>query len=727
MEILAPAGSIAALKAAIKGGADAVYLGLGEHNARIKSADFSVENLPEWVDYAHLFAVKVYVTLNTAVKEEEISRFLFLAKKAAEAGADALIVSDLGMVRLLSAITDIPIHLSTQAGVQNSLDAKALAGLRIKRLILARETLPQDISEIKKYAEEIEVFAQGAICVSFSGGCLLGSKIYGASGNRGLCNQGCRLTYTALEESGKALKKGKLLSPRDLSLGVGVRKLADLGVTSIKIEGRLKSPAYVYAAVKYYREILSGGEGKESLHDLEESFNRGFTSGYTLKKSESIIDPKTSSHIGVPVGKVLRVLDRKGYKYAVVHSSYPFVKGDGAKILRKGEEVGGSDITSVQKIGEDYMIPVSEGVLAGDEVRLTRNHAKVEAAERIKNLLPIRMEMKGSVGEHLTLTARCGEISISSSSESTAEASHSSGNAAITEKLTRIGGTDFILESFSDRTDAPIYIPIAEVNELRRDVIKKLREALILEKMPSYRFDSTYKPQCRSAKKGKERIVEIGGAEDLLAAKGNRYVLTLDRQDRTEIAHILERTGKNCYLRLPKIAREKEVSLLRDLLQDFPSLGIYADNLYGVALARELKRGYIAGFGLNVFNEETAALFSDADFIAASVEYSECGDLLFRAGKLPLMSFAHCPFSIVYGKDCASCDRSSSILRYKNEEGTYLIKRREYISCDFTMYEDRVTRYPAALNGKSRFYSLIGLNAEEKRDMIKELSEEKGE
>ena len=190
MEILAPAGSIAALKAAIKGGADAVYLGLGEHNARIKSNDFNTENLSEWVGYSHLFGVKVYVTLNTAIKEEEIERALTLAKVAVNSGADALIISDLGLIKILSEISDVPLHLSTQAGVQNSADLLALKGLRIKRDILARETPLSEIKEIKKHIDEVEVFVQGALCVSFSGGCLLGSKVYGCSGNRGLCNQG---------------------------------------------------------------------------------------------------------------------------------------------------------------------------------------------------------------------------------------------------------------------------------------------------------------------------------------------------------------------------------------------------------------------------------------------------------------------------------------------------------------------------------------------------------
>lgn len=728
MEILAPAGSIAALKAAIKGGANAVYLGLGEHNARVKSNDFSTDNLAEWVGYSHLFGVKVYVTLNTAVKEEEISRVLSLAKVAADAGADALIVSDLGIVKILSEISDIPLHLSTQAGGQNSLDIEALKAFRIKRIILAREVPISDLSEIKKKANEIEIFAQGAICVAFSGGCLLGSKIYGASGNRGLCNQACRLTYTASDESGRVLKKGKLISPSDLSLGKGVLELAGK-VDSIKIEGRLKRPLYVYAATKYYRDILNGADERAAFRELSESFNRGFVKGYTLNKSAKIVNPLTSSHLGVSVGKILSLQERGGYPYAVVRSSYPFSKGDGAKILRNGVEVGGSDITSVQKIGRDYLIPISAGVKIGDEVRLTTNCRKVLEAERLENYLPIRIRLEGRIGEPLRISAMYGEFLAAISSDSLAEKAQSSDNRALTEKLSKLGGTDFVLSELQDLCDEALYIPVSELNRMRRDVLRMLRTAIIEARHPRYRVDlNGFHPGKLPSKRRAERLLEVSSAEELKDFVADRYIITADRFDQREMEKLLRSSSpKKCYLRLPKIAREKELPLLIDFLKEFPELGIYADNLYAITIARNLGRGYIAGFGLNVYSEETAACYADADFVCASIEYPHYGNLIYRAGKVPLMSFAHCPFSVAYGTSCASCDKARSRLIYQSADARYLILRRESASCDFTMYEDRVTRYPLSAGEKSSFYSLIGLNEEEKRDMMKYISEDCGE
>ena len=728
MEILAPAGSILALKAAIGGGANAVYLGLGEHNARIKASDFTTDNLSEWVSYAHLFGVKVYVTLNTAVKDEELPRVVELARIAAAAGADALIVSDLGLCKVLSEVTDIPLHLSTQAGVQNALDVAALKGLRIKRVILSREAPLSDIPEIKKQVEEVEIFAQGAICVSFSGGCLLGSKMYGMSGNRGVCNQACRLTYTATDENGRVLKTGKLLSPKDLSLGEKVTELASLGVDSIKIEGRLKRPAYVYAAVKYYRDLLDGKDAAASLKNLSESFNRGSFDGYTLCKSKPLINIKTSSHIGVPIGKVVSVEVKNGYKFARVTSTYPIGKGDGVKILRNGVEVGGSDVTSVKEDRGCYVIPVSDGVKAGDELRLTTNAKAVLAAERIKNTLPVTFVVEGKAGEPLKITAHCGDVSKTLQSTSVAGRSNSSDNIALLEKLSKVGNTDFTLKNVVDRTAEPLFLAASELNELRRTLLSALREDVIRANTPHYCFSNDLPQSASSPPKG-GIVFEI---EDLNYSKeydaATAFVLAPETLDEEQLrAFVSSADPRVCYLRLPRILRNAEAPALEKVFAAVPGLGVYADNLYAVALARRLGCGYVAGFGLNVFNAGTASLFEDADLIAASVEDSRQGNLVFRAGKVALMSFAHCPISVLYGVNCGTCGKKYNKAYYKNADGCYLLRRRESASCDFTLYEDKVTLYRKQSGAKNLFYRFIGLNEQEKRDMIKIVSEDIGE
>ena len=716
MEILAPAGSILALKAAINGGANAVYLGLGEHNARIKSADFNEQNLSEWISYAHLFGVKVYVTLNTAVKDEEFPRVISLAKTAAESGADALIVSDLGLVKILSENTNIPLHLSTQAGVQNALDVKALTGLRIKRVILSREALLSDVQEIKKYVDEVEIFVQGAVCVSFSGGCLLGSKIYGQSGNRGVCNQACRLTYSAFDENGRKLKTGKLLSPKDLSYGEKIKELCSYGVDSVKIEGRLKRPLYVYAAVKYYRDLLDGKDTSDDLDRLSESFNRGFFDGYTLCKSKPLINVKTSSHIGVAVGKVLSTYFKNGFKYARVTSDYQISKGDGFKILRQGFEVGGSDVTSVRMENGASIIPVSDGVQTGDDLRLTTNAKAVFAAESVKNTLPVTLTIEGNVGLPLLVTAKSGEVCVKKQTHSFLQKSNSSDNAAILEKLSKVGGTDFCIEKVSDKTAGAVFVPTAEINELRRELLSDLREAIISMRTPRYTFSETL-PQTESEKKKTGVVFEIS---DLTYGKqydaATAFVLSPDLLDVNVIFDFVKSVGKRrCYLRLPRIIRGEELPRLAQLIKDVGGLGVYTDNLYGVTLARELNRPFIVGFGANVFNGFSAKLFTDADLVAASVENPANGSLVFRYGKVSLMNFAHCPFSVAYGYDCASC-KNKDVLYYENADGRYMITRRRSVGCDFTLYEDKPTLYPKQTD-KTLFYRWIGLSEEEMKEM----------
>ena len=729
MEILAPAGSISALKAAIRGGADAVYLGLGELNARLKSNDFTTDNLSEWVGYAHLFGIKVYVTLNTAVKNEERDRALQLAQIAVRSGADALIVADLGLVKLINGVSDVPIHLSTQAGVQNSYDIKALQGLKIKRVILARETPIDEICEIKKLVQEVEIFVQGAICVSFSGGCLLGSKIYAQSGNRGLCNQACRMTYTAFDDAGKELKKGKLLSPMDLSLGEKVRDLEKLGVDSIKIEGRLKRSQYVYYATRYYRDLLDGNDGKEAFYNLCVSFNRGFTKGYTLNKSAKIINPLTSSHIGVEVGVVKKTVTRNGYKFALVDSSYAFQKGDGAKILRKGIEVGGSDVTSVKRVGKLQEIPVSEEVSAGDRVCLTTNALQATFADRIVNELPIDVLVQGCVGSPITLTVSVGKYSVSVQSDSLAQRSNSEDNAALLQKLSKIGGTDFYIGSMKDEISGPIFLNPSELNAMRRKALAALREKIVSDKSPRYKCFAKkieYAQPCTEKKQ--EVLVEVQEITSPDAyPKADIFVIDPTNGDWGALTRFLQAAGdRKCYLRLPKILRESEAERLWGLLQKLPTVGIYADNLYGVAMARALGRNYIAGFGLNVFNDDTASLFRDADHVAASIEHPFAGDLCFAAGKVRLMSFAHCPFSVAYGKSCATCDKSHARMIYRSGDRDYLILRGETIGCDFAMYENEVTFFGKP-NGKSLYYRFVGAYPEETRALQAYLEEDIGE
>lgn len=281
MELLAPAGSFEALRAAVENGADAVYLGGKKFNARAAAANFGPEELQAAFDYCHIRGVRVYVTVNTLLRDDELEEALAYLEDLYRWGADAVIVQDLGLVnRARQALPDLELHGSTQMTLHNAWDVQRAGELGLGRVVLARELGLGAIREIKERTSvELEVFVHGALCLCYSGQCLMSSLIGGRSGNRGRCAQPCRQPYTLL---GLEVPGEYVLSPRDLCLLTELDGLRQAGVTSLKIEGRLKGPDYVGVVVRTYRAALDGQPFQ--AQDLATVFNRGFTTAYIHDK-----------------------------------------------------------------------------------------------------------------------------------------------------------------------------------------------------------------------------------------------------------------------------------------------------------------------------------------------------------------------------------------------------------------------------------------------------------
>ena len=261
IELLAPAGSLAALKAAVENGADAVYIGGPMFSARQKAENFTYEQMKAGIQYAHQRGCKVHVALNTIVSNEEIGALVEYGYQLAELGVDAVIVQDLGVAHLLQeTLPQLPLHASTQMAIHNVPGVQYLEEHGFERVVLARETSLDAIRQIKAETDiELEVFVHGALCVAYSGQCLLSSMIGGRSGNRGLCAQPCRMQYQLMDESGKEYQSvdGQyLLSTRDLNMIHHLPDLIQAGVTSLKIEGRMKRPEYVATVVRQYRDAI---------------------------------------------------------------------------------------------------------------------------------------------------------------------------------------------------------------------------------------------------------------------------------------------------------------------------------------------------------------------------------------------------------------------------------------------------------------------------------------
>ena len=282
-ELLAPAGSPEALTAAIRAGADAVYMGASGFNARIGAANFTPESLKSEIARAHDAGVRIYLTLNTLVYDREIGDLLKTAEAAYLAGADALITADLGVASIIRrTFPDLPLHASTQMSGHNLEQAKMVAELGFERMVIARETSMEDLAYVCRNSPiEIEAFVHGALCVCHSGQCLFSSIVGGRSGNRGLCAQPCRLPYSD-GRGGKSYP----LSLKDLSLAPHLPALIDMGVASLKVEGRMKPPEYVAGVISIWRRLLDEGRGAnaEEMRRLAEIFSRqGFTDGYFTK------------------------------------------------------------------------------------------------------------------------------------------------------------------------------------------------------------------------------------------------------------------------------------------------------------------------------------------------------------------------------------------------------------------------------------------------------------
>lgn len=388
VELLAPAGNMAALHAAVAGGADAVYLGLETFNARRGADNFTLETLREACDFAHLRGVSVYVTMNTIILPDEVGEALECVRQAYRAGADGFIVQDIGLAAEISrTLPEASLHLSTQMNTHNLAGVRAAARLGAERITLAREVSLDEIALLCAAAAEegmeVEVFAHGALCVCYSGQCFMSSMIGGRSANRGMCAQACRLPY---ELQSKALQKSlpspgdHLLSPQDLCTVDRVDDLVAAGVASLKIEGRMKSPEYVFAVTSVYRKALDAALAKENAaitdadrDRLTDAFSRGFTTAYLDgKRGNDIMSYQRPNNRGLFLGRVDEVRDGAAY----LKSAHALTEGDVLEFwTRKGNGTLTLGPVRTDKKGR-YHLPLegkTRTVKAGDRVFRVRS------------------------------------------------------------------------------------------------------------------------------------------------------------------------------------------------------------------------------------------------------------------------------------------------------------------------------------------------------------------
>lgn len=529
IELLAPAGDWEAFVAAVENGADAVYLGGELFNARQFAGNFDNTTLKRALDYAHLRGTNVYLTMNTLLNENEIKQALEFLESAYISGIDAVIVQDLGLASVIKKVfPDIDLHASTQMTIYNKEGVHSLQKLGFKRAVLARELSIEEISNITNNTSlEIEIFVHGALCVGYSGQCLMSSIIGGRSGNRGKCAQPCRLGYELINKkthenlsnskadlaNKKMNNKGYLLSPKDISSIEILRDIVDSGVKSLKIEGRMKSPEYVATVVRIYRkyldEILSYDSNtknkkvnieNEDLRDLTQIFNRGgFSRGYLNGKTgKSMMCFEKPKNWGIYLGEVLAY--NNPAKTIKVKLEDDLSVGDGIEVWNNEDENPGNIVTKIEnsnknvsnakkgdivslgfvsgaiykdnkvyKTSDKSLITLARGTYQGKGKRKTKLNANIN----ITKDKPILISIFDDIGN---------EVKASGTNNIEPAINRPTTKERVIEQISKTGATPFEFSSIEIDMDDDISVPISEINNVRRAALEELENKIVLSR-----------------------------------------------------------------------------------------------------------------------------------------------------------------------------------------------------------------------------------------------------
>ena len=479
IELLSPAGSMDALKAAIHNGADAIYLGGKKFGARAFAQNFSVNELIEAINYAHIYNVKIYITVNTIIYEDEFEDALDFIEFLYKNNVDAVIMQDIGlMYEAHKRFPGLIIHASTQCHNHNIENIEFFKSIGVKRVILDRE---MSLEEIKKLNTdmEIEIFIHGALCISYSGCCLMSYLGGGRSGNRGECTGCCRLPYKLIENNKEHKANGEyLISTKELNTSKRIKEIMDSNIVSLKIEGRMKSPEYVGFITKYYRNIIDGKKiTEEDEKKLSLLFNRDFTEGYLFNEN-NITNIKTSNHQGIVIGKIIEV----NKKFVKIKLNEDLDQEDGIRFENnKGMIVNklyNSKMLLVSSVSKNS-VAIIENKCDINKLGSVRKTTSVKLLKELQNYeqkkLDVSFTVKAKTGEALEIVINDGtfilsekgnKIEKSQTSETTRE--------MIVKQLSKLGNTPFRLKEIEIIKDDNIFISITELNSIRRNLVSKL-------------------------------------------------------------------------------------------------------------------------------------------------------------------------------------------------------------------------------------------------------------
>ena len=639
MELLAPAGTMENFMAALESGADAIYLGGKVFNARAHAANFGIDELREAVRLAHILDVSVYVTVNILIGDTELKDLEQYIKDLDSIGVDAIIVQDLAVAEIAKRVApNIHLHGSTQMTAATLDAVRFYESLGFTRVVLARELSLKEIQHICKHCKaEIEVFVHGALCVCYSGQCLMSSFIGGRSGNRGACAQPCRLPYELLDSKGESVlpkHEAYLLSPKDLNYSEHMNELVAAGVTSFKVEGRMKKVSYVRQVIGTYREILD----EASIHEnqrkaLASGFNRGFSTAYLEdtvgRQMMTVVAP---NHQGKPIGESYT---KKGEVYLSL--TEPIEQGSLVKILQSNGSVTYYTVDDEWTCVSDtlYKGRPAEGLAVGQlYLASTPKNTKSRGLQEFTRKYDMSVYLSvGSDGEtnYTELTAILDSgLSVTVTNEYVPAIANKVPTSLekVTEQLGRLGNTLFRL-SYVDIPDGPYMWPASVLNALRRDAVTALETALITHHVESwqalqvigdvdYDFKAQHELSYDTCPMISARVDEIEGVKAAISGGAQKIVFGGDRLSRTpyalsiydEVARLCAQSDVICTFATPRVVKDDEVEAykhtLEAIVQAHPdSISIHVPQ--ALLWLRELEyTGAIeADTGLNIFNTPT--------------------------------------------------------------------------------------------------------------------------
>ncbi len=699
-ELLAPVGTMEAVLSAINGGANAIYLGGQDFNARNSNDNFTNEQIKEVVELCAVYGVKVNLAVNTLMKDSEFKRLIPFLDEMYKFGINAFIVQDISLLPIIKErYKNIKIHASTQISAHSMLDVLHLKGLGFDRVVLARECSFDEIKVIKESVDiELEVFVHGALCVAYSGQCLMSSLIGGRSGNRGRCAQPCRKTLSLIDTTiDEKVFDGYLLSPKDISQVSNLDKLLEIGIDSLKIEGRMKSPQYVYQTTKIYRDkiesITNNGEfdEKDATKRLLTVFNRGgsHSTGYfKTHSSKDLMSIKTPKATGTFLGVVTDYNKVSGK--CVIKLADDVFCGDGIEIWTQNKIHVGTNISKDGKQGQSYLVKIDGQINVNDKVYKSYDKTLNDELKPFYSKIFAKNEITASfeclIGKPFVYTAKYGELEVTKETEVvTFNDEKPLSIDVVKEKLSKAGNTPFKVTFDECKMDENCFIQLKNINELKREVLEtleqKIKESVKRDDVYNFLPENEYNDRPLDKKVFSVYLEDVAKLEEIIECDFERLYIPFDNGLKTTIKPILElckKHTKDLYIKLPTISATDTEILIDNDIEALKELGVngFVVSNYGQILMCQ-DTDIVLDYNFNILNKNSASyLLGLEDVISATISQEATLEEIMQIenndteviihGRSVVMETRACPIGIYLAdkNDLKFCEKRNKTQNY---------------------------------------------------------------